>query len=130
MPFYPIIACDEFTPNLAQWTGVGNVQGFTRQGAVISLQMQQGPAPQLTVLSESLFRLRFNPTANYTRDDSYAVINKNFGAFALNVQDQGVSIEITTQTLRIVITKAPFSLAVFRGALFCNPPPRAWWPVR
>ncbi|MEJ0040591.1 MAG: TIM-barrel domain-containing protein [Gammaproteobacteria bacterium] len=114
MPFYPVIACNGFTPNLGQWTSVGTITGFTQTGNVVNFQMQSGPAPQLTILSATLFRVRFNPAGNYSSDNSNAVVNKNLGAPAFAVNDLGGSLEIQTGALRIVINKSPWSLAVFR----------------
>jgi alpha-glucosidase len=115
MPFFPVIACNEFTPNLGQWTALGNVVGFTRQGNTLALRMQAGPGPLVSFLSPSLFRVRFNAAANYTDDGSYAVVNRSFGAFSLAVTDLGGEIEIQTQALRMVINKAPYAISVFRG---------------
>jgi len=115
MPFYPVIACRDFTPNLGEWTSVGNIAGFTRQGNTLSFQMQSGSGPILSVLSPSLFRVRFNPTANYASDNSYAVVQRNFGPFTVNVNDLGATIEIQTNQLRIVVSKFPYSVSVFRG---------------
>jgi len=116
MPSYPVKACNEFTPNLGQWTGVGNITSFARNGNALAFQMQSGPGPELTVLSPGMFRVRFNPAGNYTTDSYYAVVQRNFGAFTLNARDLGSTIEIETSILRIVVTKSPYSVAVFRGA--------------
>ena len=116
MPSYPVKACNEFTPNLGQWTGVGNITSFARNGNALTFQMQSGPGPELTVLSPGMFRVRFNPAGNYTTYSYYAVVQRNFGAFTLNARDLGSTIEIETSILRIVVTKSPYSVAVFRGA--------------
>jgi alpha-glucosidase len=113
--FYPVIACNEFTPNLGQWTSVGNIASFTQTGNSLAFSMQSGPGPVFAMLSASMFRVRFNPTADYSSDNSYAVANKNFGQVQMSVTDLGGAIQIQTSALRIVINKAPYGISVYRG---------------
>jgi alpha-glucosidase len=116
MSFYPVIACREFTPNLGEWTSLSNVIGFKRKANAILLHMESGPGPVITVLTDTLFRVRFNPTGDYSSDNSYAVVNRNFAAPAFTVTDSGGSIDIQTSALRISIAKFPFAISVYRGS--------------
>ena len=71
----------------------------------------------ITFLSNSAFRVRFNPApgANLTNDISYAVVNRNLGAPTLTVSETSAVLEIDTGVIRVVINKNPYSLAVYRG---------------
>lgn len=115
MSTYQFVRVDQFTPNSGTWTGVGNVTGIQQNGSVLTLKMQSGPGPIITFLSSTLFRVRFNPTASYAVDNSYAVVNRDFGPIAVTVQDQGGNFLIDTGVIQLIINKNPYSLIVKRG---------------
>src|SRR5207248_144920 len=93
-----------------------DVVALNRQGNQFSFTMSSGPAPLLTFLTPSMFRFRFNPTASYGRDVSIAVVKTDYPPVNINVQDSGTKFLLDTGTIRVEITKSPYSLAVYRGS--------------
>jgi alpha-glucosidase len=106
-----------FTPNAGQWTSLGNVTSSGQSGNSFTLGMSAGPGPMITFLSNSAFRVRFNPApgASLTNDISYAVVNRNLGTPSLTVTETGASLEIDTGVIRVVVNKNPYALSVYRG---------------
>ena len=117
MSSFQYVNVQNFTPNLGQWTSLANVTGQGRSGNMFTLPMSSGPGPVISFLSNSVFRVRFNPTsgANLTNDISYSVVNRNLGTATLNVTESSNSIEINTSVIRVVINKSPYGIQVFRG---------------
>lgn len=114
---YPFVTVDQFTPNLGQWQQLGAVSTYQQSGTTIRLVMAQGPGPILYFYAPTLFRVRFNSAGDYSADNSYAVVNTDFGfsASSLQVQDNGAQITIQTGVLEVVIQKATYALAVYRS---------------
>ncbi|HLK66129.1 MAG TPA: TIM-barrel domain-containing protein [Bryobacteraceae bacterium] len=117
MSSFQYVNVQNFTPNLGQWTSLANVTGRGQNGNSFTLQMSSGPGPVITFLSNTAFRVRFNPApgANLTNDISYAVVNRNLGAVKLTVNETASAIEIDTPVIRVVINKNPYGISVFRG---------------
>ncbi|HYZ83302.1 MAG TPA: TIM-barrel domain-containing protein [Bryobacteraceae bacterium] len=116
MSSFQYVNVRNFTPNLGQWVSLTNVTGQGRCGNSFTLPMSSGPGPVITFLSNSAFRVRFNPApgANLTNDVSFAVVNRNLGPVALNVTESSSAIEIDTSVIRVVINKDPYGISVFR----------------
>ena len=112
---YVYVDTADFTPNTGVWTSLANVTAIARNGNTFTFTMSSGPAPMLTFLTPSIFRVRFNPAADYVRDVSVAVVKSDFGPVNVAVQDSGTKYLLDTGTIRVEITKAPWSLAVYRG---------------
>jgi alpha-glucosidase len=117
MSSFQFVNVQNFTPNLRQWTGVANVLGAIQTGNSFALQMSAGPGPVISFLSNSAFRVRFNPSlgANLTNELSYSVINRNLGPVTLAVTESASSIEIDTTVIRVIINRNPYALSVYRG---------------
>ncbi len=111
---YQFVNVTDFTPNQGQWTSLGNWTNFTQNGNSFVLQMNPGPI--ISFLSATVVRVRFNPTANYSTDNSYAVVNQNLGAVNLTVTNGTTALEIDTGVIRVLINKSPYALSVFRGS--------------
>jgi alpha-glucosidase len=116
MTTYPFVNVTGFTPNLGAWTSLADVASLTRQGNQFTLNMSSGPGPLLTFLTPSMFRVRFNPTASYGRDVSIAVVKTDYPSANVTLQDAGSKFLLDTGTIRVEITKSPYSLAVYRGS--------------
>lgn len=118
MSSFQYVNVQNFTPNLGQWTSLANVTAPGQSGNSFQLQMSAGPGPVITFLSNSAFRVRFNPTpgANLNNDISYAVVNRNLGPVTLTVSQSASAIEIDTTVIRVVINKNPYGISVYRGA--------------
>jgi len=111
---YTFVDVTSFTPNLGQWTTLGSWTDFTQNGNSFVLQMNPGPI--ITFLSATVVRVRFNPTNNYSTDNSYAVVNQNLGAVNLTVTNGATALEIDTGVIRVLINKSPYALSVYRGS--------------
>src|SRR5690348_12837761 len=101
----------EFTPSSGLWTQLTNVTSASRIGNAFTLRMSSGPGPMITFLSNSVFRVRFNPApgANLTNDISYAVVNRNLGPVTLTVNETSDAITIGTSVIRLVMNKNPYA---------------------
>jgi len=116
--------------NRGTWSGIGNISSFTQDGNRINLVAAGGgPAPQISLLSPTVFRLRFNKTGSYDlrspfdptnltnpADPSYAVITQDLGIPShFTVTQDASAITVDTGALVIQITKKPYALTVLRG---------------
>jgi alpha-glucosidase len=116
--------------NRGTWSGIGNISSFTQDGNRINLVAAGGgPAPQISLLSSTVFRLRFNKTGSYDlrspfdptnltnpADPSYAVITQDLGIPShFTVTQDASTITVDTGALVIQITKQPYALTVLRG---------------
>jgi alpha-glucosidase len=128
---YRFVRVDEFTPNGGPpWTSFGNVAtvmqdtgnraAFTLTGAPPAPGL---PAPvlRLYLLGPSAFRVRFRPgTSDYSKDGSYAVVNKNLGPVNFTVlqnDDQVLSIRLSAN-VRLDVMRRPFTVQVYlKGTL-------------
>src|ERR1700753_783565 len=106
MSGFQFVSVRDFTPNLGGWTGLANVVGLGAAGAAgpFALQMSSGPGPVISVLSDTAFRVRFNPApdADLTRELSYAVVDRSFGragAPAVTVAETEAAFTISTAAL-------------------------------
>ncbi|UHH00621.1 TIM-barrel domain-containing protein [Pseudomonas sp. 7-41] len=115
---YQFVTTDNFTPNLGHWTPFGNVAAVTQTGNTFQLTAQNNNVSlQVSILSPSCFRVRFNPAANasYDQDNSYAVINRDLGPVTLNIlQKTHDLLLIDTGTIQLRINLQPYALQVFR----------------
>jgi alpha-glucosidase len=121
---YEFVNVRNFTPNLpgGVWQSVGNLSGFTRAGNAITLQAAPAsdgaprPAPVISFLSDTAFRVRFNPSGSFGPDASYAVVNQQLGPLTLSVSQVGSTVVLSTPAMRVVIDLSPYRLSVYRGA--------------
>ncbi|MDD5271546.1 MAG: glycoside hydrolase family 31 protein [Methylovulum sp.] len=121
---YSFVTSDNFTPNLGQWTSIGNIASTSRSGNVFTLNTAQNNlAVQISFLSATCFRVRFNPVANanYNIDNSIAVVNRNLGPVNLNVTANTASLlQIDTGTLQVSINLQPYGIKVYRNGQLIN----------
>ena len=74
-----------------QTYNVGIFRGDLKAGNVVTLQAAPGsngaarPAPVISFLSDTAFRVRFNPSGKFGPDASYAVVNQQLGPLNLSV---------------------------------------------
>ena len=120
-----------FAPqNRSTWSGVGAISTFTQAANQINLVASGGgPAPQITFLSPTVFRVRFNSAGRYDvrtpfdpenltnpNDPSYAVITQDLGIpSAITATQDAGAIKLDTGSLVVQVSKNPYSLAVFRA---------------
>jgi alpha-glucosidase len=122
---YQFVRVDQFTPNSrVTWTSFGNVASCVQDPGANSFTLtgvSPGPglaAPVLKIylLGPTAFRVRFNPTGNYSNDGSFAVINSNLGDVALNIlQNDQQKLSVNLGGIRLDVLKQPFQVQVFLG---------------
>ena len=114
---FDYVNVEKFTPNLPGnvWRAVGDLNGFQRAGNTVTLSAVSGPAPVITFLSDSCFRVRFNPSSVFPPDASYAVVNSNLGLPTLTVTQVGATIELVTPAIKVVVGMSPYRLSVYRA---------------
>jgi alpha-glucosidase len=120
MSDYNFVNVNAFTPNNDGWTAIGNIKSYTRNGNTFSLQLADNPALklQVSVLSATTFRVRFNPLPNfdYTVETSQAVVNRNIGPVNLDTSKSTQTLlEIDTGAIRILISLNPYQVKVYKG---------------
>ena len=120
---YTFVDVRSFTPNSpgGVWQAVGTITNFVQAGNVITLTAAPDangaarPAPVITFLSPTAFRVRFNPSGVFPPDTSYAVVNPNPGAVNPMVQQINNTIEVDTGVIKVVIGMTPYCLSVYRN---------------
>lgn len=108
-----------FTPNWGQWTPVGNVASVKRAGNVFTLDLASGGRTlQLSFLSKTCFRVRFNPApgADYSVETSPAVINRNLGVVNLAiVRSDAEAFIVDTGAMQVHVDLQPYRVCVYRN---------------
>ncbi|HKO55820.1 MAG TPA: TIM-barrel domain-containing protein [Thermoanaerobaculia bacterium] len=112
---YTYVNVEGFTPNSGSWTTLADVVSVAQSGNAFTLTMSSGPAPLIVFLTPSIFRVRFNPAADYSSDFSVAVVQSDFGPVNVQLQDAETKFVLDTGVIRVEITKSPYALAVYRG---------------
>lgn len=110
---------NEFTPNLGQWSPVGDITSWARTGDAIRLNMfVPGLGLLVSFLGPRCFRVRFRPVvdANYTTETSPAVVERDLGPFRLTVQDGGDHVTADTGDMTVRIDLNPYRVQVFRSS--------------
>jgi len=121
---YTFVNVDAFTPNSDGWTSLGNIASHSRNGNVFTLTaVDNAVSCQISFLSDSCFRVRFNPAPNfdYSVETSVAVVNRDLGQVNLNVtRDDDQALVVETGKLRVEIQLQPYRLLVYRGNQLIN----------
>lgn len=116
---YSFVNVNAFTPNTPGWSLVGNIQSHTRSGNVFTLILAQGSLSlQISFLSSTCFRVRFNPNpgTNYSVETSVAVITRDLGPVNLTVvRDDAQALVIDTGSIQASIALQPFLVSVYRN---------------
>ena len=122
---YSFVNVNEFTPNNSGWTSIGNISSVNRTANTFQLILQNDPTLQiqLSFLSATTFRIRFNPTSDfdYSVETSPAVVNKNLGSVQLNVITSDSSqLLIDTGTIQVMVMLQPYQVKVYKGTQLIN----------
>jgi alpha-glucosidase len=123
---FNFVQTNNFTPHLGQWTPIGNVT-WQRNGNAINLMIgASGLVLQVSFLGPQCLRVRFQPVAapDYTKELSFAVVNRALGAVNLAVSQQGNEVVVDTGQMTARIGLSPYRLRVLRnGQLICADEP-------
>jgi alpha-glucosidase len=121
---YQFVNVNAFTPNDGGWTSFGNVASHSRSGNVFTLTAAENAVScQLSFLSPTCFRVRFNPTPrfDYSVETSVAVVNRALGPVSLKVlQDDDQAIVVDTGAMKVEIQLQPYRVLVYRGNQLIN----------
>jgi alpha-glucosidase len=121
---YTFVNVNAFTPNNDGWTSIGNIATHSRNGNVFTLTaVENAVSFQISFLSATCFRVRFNPAPrfDYSTEKSVAVVNRSLGPVNLNVrQDDDQAIVVDTGRIRVEIQLQPYRLLVYRGNQLIN----------
>lgn len=116
---YQFVNVNSFTPNNGGWTSVGDIASHSRKGNVFTLTLAQGDLSfQVSFLSATCFRVRFNPAPGFDFgvETSVAVVNRDLGPVNLNVlQDDDQAVVVDTGRIRVEMQLQPYRLLVYRG---------------
>jgi alpha-glucosidase len=118
---YTFVDVRSFTPNShMNWIPIGNIASVSRSSAgnVFTLSLADGNRTlQLSFLSNTCFRVRFNPApqADYKVETSFAVVNRNLGTVNLNiVQNTPEALVVDTGAMQVNVDLQPYRIRVFR----------------
>jgi alpha-glucosidase len=92
---------------------IGNYKGaFKKEKNIISWQTTAGQM-QLEFCTKEMFRVRSSWDGKFEVNEQLMVSNYNWPAVAMNVQDKGTYLSVSTNSLNIKIYKAPIRIAVY-----------------
>ena len=101
------------------FTDIWAIRPAPTEGAVIA-----GEGWRITVLTDRLLRLEYEPEGRFRDGATQAVINREFPLPAFTVRDSGDRLSIETDGLRLEYDKKPFSAeglsAVLKNALLSH----------
>jgi alpha-glucosidase len=117
---YTFVNVNQFTPNDAGWTSIGDIASCTHNGNSFTLVSAANASLTMviTFLSSTTFRVRFNPQPgfDYTAETSVAVVNRNLGPVNLNIlASDAEHFLIDTGAIQLQVLLQPYQLQVFRG---------------
>ncbi|MES2774015.1 MAG: TIM-barrel domain-containing protein [Bacteroidota bacterium] len=122
---YSFVNVNAFTPNTNGWTTIGNISSVTQTGNTFLLIQEANPqlSLQLSFLSATTFRVRFNPLPgfSYATETSVAVVQRNLGAVNLTIVSSDAGhIKIDTGTIQVLILLQPYQVQVYKGTQLIN----------
>lgn len=117
---YSYVQVNEFQANSSVgWNTIENVSWSQKDSSTILLTNAQGKVIQLSFLSPTTFRVRFNPVnSDYSLNRSYAVVNYDLGTVNLQLNEQntnGGTLYIETGVLQVRVGLAPYGIAVYKN---------------
>ena len=115
----PYVSVRDFTPNSGSWTAIGPIDSVSRSGNVFTLVLQGGGRSlQVSFLSPSCYRVRFNPAPNadYSVETSPAVVDRSLAPVNLTVvANTPQQLVVDTGSMRLEIDLQPYRVRVFRA---------------
>ena len=117
-----------FTPNqkdafgkYTPWQSIGNVVAnpFDTVENSVVFSASTGVSVKLYVLGSGAFRIRFNPAPNadYSNNNSYAVVNRQLGQVTPRITSQSPSAwTVDLGDIQVTVNLLPFLVSVYRGS--------------
>lgn len=129
--YIPFVTVRDFTPNSrVNWTSIGNIESVLRNGDQFTLSLAGSSLTvQLSFLSATCFRIRFNPTTpvGTIPDHSVAVVNRALGPVALTVvEDSAQALVVDTGAMRVRVDLQPYRVRVYRGGQLVSADPAGY----
>lgn len=120
MSNYSFVQVNQFQANAPGWNTIGNVNWQQSNSTTFLLTNSSGFQVQLSFLSNTTFRIRFNPviSPDYSANRSYAVVNYQLGSVmvsATELPDNGGTLLLDTGNIQVKVGLAPFGFAVYKG---------------
>ncbi|MCS7222530.1 MAG: glycoside hydrolase family 31 protein [Anaerolineae bacterium] len=91
---------------------IGHLLRWARRDATFDLFCQNGRV-RVQVLTSNLIRVRATPMADFGPDESWAVVKSEWDAPAVNVEENGWALALSTSELRLEIGKEPLRLRFY-----------------
>jgi alpha-glucosidase len=117
---FNFVQVNEFQANVDGWQLIGNVSWKQTDDRTILLTNEDFRSVQISFLSASSIRVRFNPQEkpDYSNNNSYAVVNRNLGPVNIQIQelpDNGGTLLVNTGVLQVYIGLTPYGIAVYKN---------------
>jgi len=121
MGTYRFVQVNEFQANSTTgWNQMGDVS-YTHDAPsnTFLINNKDGFQVQLSFLSATAFRVRFRPVTNpdYSKNNSYAVVNRDLGPVSLTVKEVnkgGNTLQIDTGAITVFVGLQPYGIAVYK----------------
>ena len=120
--YYQFVQVNEFRPNQNDaWKGIGQITNWTKENdTTILLTNADGKVIQLSFLSPTALRVRFNPSSNdFSNNNSFAVVNRDLGSVSLSIEEGEINgfatLFIKTDVITVHVGLAPYGIAVYKG---------------
>ncbi len=88
------------------WATLGAMSAPAWDGHTLLLQSEQGTLA-VTPLADDVVRVRFTRAQAFGRDHSYAVVNRELGAFAVQADVGPAATVLTTASLKVTVQHSP-----------------------
>ncbi|WP_029008885.1 TIM-barrel domain-containing protein [Azospirillum halopraeferens] len=127
--YIPFVNVREFTPNTRiNWVPVGTIGSVQRSGDrfTLALDGSAGLTVELSFLSATCFRVRFDPTRPTAQapDVSPAVVAASLGPVSLSVvEESATALVIDTGAMVVQVDLRPYRLRVYRGGQLVSADP-------
>lgn len=110
---YSVIKSSSF---IRGWEKLGNVKSYTIEEGMANIKIEEGKNVRFYFLQPDLVRVRLNRENKYARkdDNTYAVIKKEFGKTDVKNEENENTITLSTDVLKIEISKKPFRFKIVR----------------
>jgi alpha-glucosidase len=95
----------------AGWFSIGRMPAPTWDGRMLLFRGEQGTLA-ITPLSDDVVRFRFTTAQSFGRDHSYALVNRNPGQCAAQVENGADLSTLTTASLKLTVRHDPLRIAV------------------
>lgn len=118
MSNFSFVQVDQFQPSVSGWNIIDRVTYQQINPTTILLSTADQHQVQFSFLSDSAFRVRFNPSVNpnYAPNQSNAVVNYDLGSVSLalsETQEDGGTLVIQTGNMTVKIGLNHYGYAVF-----------------